>query len=129
MYNEKINLMIFLNEICKILWNKNFLWGWNCLFKGYISISFLVIILINKDYIYLDLLIKLWFRRYICDVKIMYIKKKVVVWISVCWRICNYVIKCLYLYFIFDVEIYFWWYLISKMFFLVSINLWNMDVF
>lgn len=40
----KINLMIFLNEICKILWNKNFLWGWNCLFKGYISISFLVII-------------------------------------------------------------------------------------
>lgn len=71
----KINPMILLNEICKISWNKNFLRWWNCSFKGYISISFSVIIQINKDQIYSDLFIKSWFRRYICDVKIMHIKK------------------------------------------------------
>lgn len=71
----KINLMLLFNEICKISWNKNFSRGWNCSFKGYISISFSVIIQINKDHIYSDLFIKSWFRRYICDVKIMHIKK------------------------------------------------------
>lgn len=71
----KIKLMLIFNEICKISWNKNFLRGWNCSFKGYISISFSVIIQINKDHIYSDLFIKSWFRRYICDVKIMHIKK------------------------------------------------------
>lgn len=122
----KINLMILFNEICKISWNKNFLRGWNCAFKGYISISFSVIIQINKDHIYSDLFIKSWFRRYICDVKIMHIKKAVA-WITVRRRTRNHVTKCLYLYFILDAETYFWRYLTSKTFLLISINLWNMD--
>lgn len=54
-------------------------------------------------------------------------KKKAVAWISVRRRTRNHVTKGLYLYFILDAETYFWRYLTSKTFLLVSINLWNMD--